>query len=287
VADRVEHVMGMPVRAVVRDAGSHHAAVDGVFAWLRWVDATFSTYDSSSEISRWGRGALPLRDTHPLVREVLGRCERLRIDTGGAFDIRFRPGAPPDPSGLVKGWAIEQAAARLAAAGARDFCLDAGGDVLVRGGPWRIGIRHPRRRDRLAAVLALRDGAVATSGAYERGPHIRDPRTGRPPAGVVAVTVVGPDLGTADAYATSAFALGAAGPAWTARLAGYDAMTIVPGDRVRSTPGFARHVAGASLADSLRPDQNANRSVTIWRRGTPERARLARVASVIAGGPHT
>jgi thiamine biosynthesis lipoprotein len=254
VVDRVEHLMGMPVRAIVRDRGAHGPALDGVFAWLRWVDATFSTYDAGSEISRWGRGELALRDAHALVRDVLGRCERLRADTGGAFDIRFRPGVPPDPSGLVKGWAVERAGARLAAAGARDFCLDAGGDVLVRGGPWRIGIRHPRRRDRLAGVLALRDGAVATSGAYERGAHIRDPRTGRAPAGVLAVTVVGPDLGTADAYATAAFALGAAGPAWTAGLAGYDAMTIVPDDRVRSTPGFARHVAGCSLADSLRLD---------------------------------
>ncbi len=175
--------MGMPVRAIVRDRGAHGPALDGVFAWLRWVDATFSTYDAGSEISRWGRGELALRDAHALVRDVLGRCERLRADTGGAFDIRFRPGAPPDPSGLVKGWAVERAGARLAAAGARDFCLDAGGDVLVRGGPWRIGIRHPRRRDRLAGVLALRDGAVATSGAYERGAHIRDPRTGRAAGG--------------------------------------------------------------------------------------------------------
>ena len=107
---------------------------------------------------------------------------------------------------------------------------------MVRGGPWRVGIRHPRRRDRLAAVLELEDGAVATSGAYERGPHIVDPRTGRPPAGALSVTVVGPDLGTADAYATAAFALGPRGPAWTARLTGYDAMTIVPGDRVARHP---------------------------------------------------
>jgi FAD:protein FMN transferase len=308
VVDRVEHVMGMPVRAIVRDA-DRHAALDDLFAWLRWVDAAFSPFDARSEISRWARGALALRDAHPLVREVLDRCERLRAETGGAFDIRFRRGAPPDPSGLVKGWAIERAGARLAAAGTREFCLDAGGDVLVRGGPWRIGIRHPRQRGRLAGVLALRDGAVATSGAYERGAHILDPRTGRPPAGVLSVTVVGPDLGTADAYATAAFALGEQGPAWTAGRPGYDAMTILSGapatrtsvstgygpdsptfgpvqrDRVVMTPGFDRHVAGPSLAASL--DQNANRSVTICRRGTPERARTARVASVIAGGPHT
>jgi FAD:protein FMN transferase len=252
VIDRVEHVMGMPVRAVVRGPVDAEA-LDEVFAWLRWVDATFSPFDPRSEIGRWGRGALALRHAHPLVREVLERCEQLRRETGGAFDIRFRRGAAPDPCGLVKGWAIERAGGLLTARGARDFCLDAGGDVLVRGGPWRIGIRHPRLRDRLAGVLALRDGAVATSGAYERGAHIRDPRTGRPPEGLLSVTVVGPDLGTADAYATAGFALGAAGPAWTASLTGYDVMTIVPRDRVLMTRGFARYVAGPSLAASLDP----------------------------------
>ena len=156
-----------------------------------------------------------------------------------------------DPTGLVKGWAVERAAALLEAAGARRLLVDAGGDVVVRGGPWRVGIRHPRRRRRLAAVLALRDGAVATSGAYERGPHIVDPRTGRPATGALSVTVVGPDLGTADAYATAAFALGSRGPAWTAGLDGYDALTIVPGGRVLATPGLLRHCPGGSVARSL------------------------------------
>ena len=241
--------MGMPVRALVRDAVPG-AALDGMFAWLRWVDATFSPFRHESEISRIGRGTLDRADAHPLVNEVLDRCAALREATGGAFDAR-RPGVGLDPCGLVKGWAVERAAGRLAATGARDFCLDAGGDVAARGGPWRIGIRHPHRRDRLAAVLTVRDGAVATSGTYERGAHITDPRTGRPPSGLLSVTVVGPDLGTADAYATAAFAMGADGPAWTAGLDGYDAMTVVAGDRVLSTPGFARRCAGASIAASL------------------------------------
>ena len=248
MVERVEHVMGMPVRALVRDAVPA-AALDGMFGWLRWVDATFSPFLAGSEIGRIGCGALAPADAHPLVREVLDRCEALREATGGAFDVRHSGGL--DPCGLVKGWAVERAASRLLAAGARDLLLDAGGDVVTRGGPWRVGIRHPRRRDRLAAVLTVRDAAVATSGAYERGEHIRDPRSGRAPAGVESVTVVGPDLGTADAYATAAFALGARGPAWTAGLDAYEAMTIVPGDRVLSTPGFARHCAGASIAASL------------------------------------
>jgi thiamine biosynthesis lipoprotein len=228
--------MGMPVAIHVRDERADADAVERAFAWLEWVDATFSTYRASSEISRIGRGELAPRDAHPLVRRVLARCERLRRATRGAFDPRAT--GTLDPSGLVKGWAVDRAVALLEQAGARDLCVDAGGDVRVRGGPWRVGIRHPREHDRLAAVLELRDGAVATSGAYERGPHIIDPRTGRPPTGVQSVTIVGPELATADAYATAAFAMGAAGPAWTARLAGYGALTITADDRMLSTPGF-------------------------------------------------
>jgi FAD:protein FMN transferase len=268
--------MGMPVRVLLRDAGIGAAAADEAFAWLRFVDATFSTYLPGSEISRIGRGELALADAHPLVRAVLARCEELRAETCGAFDVRAPLRGRVDPSGYVKGWAVERAAALLEAAGARDLCVDAGGDVCVRGGPWRVGIRHPRRRDRMAAVLELRDGAVATSGAYERGAHIVDPRTGRPATGALSVTVAGPELGTADAYATAAFALGRDGPAWTAGLEGYGAMTILADDRVLSTSPWERLRA-----------QSAKRSVKICLRETPDRSRLAHVASVMAGGPQT
>jgi len=253
---RVERVMGMPVAIDVRDASVAPAALDRAFAWLRRVDATFSTYDPRSEISRLNRRELALGDADPLVRAVLARCERLRRRTGGYFDVRAPLPGALDPSGLVKGWAVERAARVLGDAGARNFCIDAGGDVCLRGAPgpgarWRVGIRHPREADRLAAVLALGSAAVATSAAYERGPHIVDPHTGRPPRGVDSVTVVGPDLGTADAYATAAFAMGEEGPAWTARLRGHEAMTVLEGDRVVCTPGFLRHVDGASVAASV------------------------------------
>jgi thiamine biosynthesis lipoprotein len=99
---REEHVMGMPVTVDVRDADAAPAAVERAFAWLRWVDATFSTYDRASEIARIDRGELALRDAHPLVRSVLARGERLRRHTEGYFDVRA-PGALA-PSGLVNGW---------------------------------------------------------------------------------------------------------------------------------------------------------------------------------------
>jgi FAD:protein FMN transferase len=174
---------------------------------------------------------------------VLARCDALRRRTDGRFDVHAT--GRLDPSAYVKGWALEGAAAILAEAGARNLCLHAGGDVLVRGErapgrPWRVGIQHPLRRDRVAAVLAARNLGVATSGAYERGAHIVDPRSGRSPEGVLSVTVAGPDLGTADAYATAAFAMGLEGPAWTAALGDYAALTILADGRVLSTPGLDR-----------------------------------------------
>jgi FAD:protein FMN transferase len=261
---RVEQVMGMPVCIDVRDAVGE-GVVDAAFAWLRFVDATFSTYRPGSEIGRLEHGTLRAHDAHPAVREVLARCDELRAATGGFFDARAT--GRLDPSALVKGWAVDHAAELLERAGARRFYLNAGGDVLVRGGaPWRVGIQHPRRRDRLACVVEVSDGAVATSGGYERGPHVVDPHTGRPPRGVLSFTVIGPRLATADAYATAAFAMGARGPGWTASLRGHEAMTILECDRVLSTRGFLGHCPGGTVTASL----TARPSPSRWRRRLPD-----------------
>ncbi len=245
--------MGMPIVVEVGDDGSWSAAVDEVFRWFEFVDETFSLYRADSQVSRLNRGELELEDCHLAVRSVLGRCERLRVETGGYFDARAAgsafasggrlPARAVDPSGLVKGWSVEGASRILGRAGARNYSVNAGGDIRLRGGPrpgesWRIGIQHPKERDRLAAVLVADDLAIATSGEYERGEHIVDPHTGRRPQDVLSVTIVGPDLALADAYATAAFAMGAGGPEWTARLPGYGAMTIMADDTVLLTPAF-------------------------------------------------
>lgn len=231
--------MGMPVAVDVRD-GAAAGAVDEVFAWFETVDARFSPYRADSDVSRLGRGELPLHETHPDVREVYARCEELRLETDGYFDVSAVGG---DPSGYVKGWAVDRAADLLLEAGARNFAVYAGGDMVLCGGAlpepcWRIGIQHPLVRDRVARVLAVSDLAVATSGEYERGAHILDPHTRRPPAGVLSTTIVGPELALADAYATAAFAMGAAAPAWTAGLVGYEALTILADETMVLTPGF-------------------------------------------------
>jgi thiamine biosynthesis lipoprotein len=236
----VRHIMGMPIEIDVRDDGP--VDLEPAFAWLRHVDATFSTYREDSEIRRLDRGELALGDCSPEVDEVLTRCLALERETGGYFHVRAA--GRLDPSGLVKGWAVAAAADRLAAAGARRFLINAAGDVAARGGPWRIGIRHPLEREHVAAVLAGEDLAVATSGEYERGRHVIDPHTGRPPEGLLSVTIVGPDLAAADAYATAAFAMGADGPEWTAALDGYEALCITADERVLTTPGLSLYRAG-------------------------------------------
>jgi thiamine biosynthesis lipoprotein len=236
--------MGMPVVVDVRDQDVDDAVFDRVFDWLRFVDATFSTYKADSEISRINRGELELADAHETVREVLDRCEELRQETGGYFDARAPLPGLVDPSGLVKGWSVDRAGAILDEGGARNYAVNAGGDMVLRGGAlpddrWRVGIQHPLLRDQIAKVVEANDLAVATSGTYERGDHVIDPHTAKPPVGVLSVTVTGPQLATADAYATAAFAMGEAGPDWTARLPrGYAAMTILADERVLSTPGF-------------------------------------------------
>jgi thiamine biosynthesis lipoprotein len=255
-SQRVEQIMGLPIGIDLRDLDVEPSVLDEAFDWLRWVDATFSTYKYDSEISRSNRGEITLDEVHADVREVLRRCEQLRFETGGYFDIRapdlpeearsWDPELSPravDPAGLVKGWSIERAARRLSEAGARNFSINAGGDVRVYGSPeeglqWRIGIQHPRIRDKVAAVVAANELAIATSGAYARGHHIIDPLSQTTPEGVLSVTITGPDLGLADAYATAAYAMGTDGPQWTAGLHGYEALTILANDVVLSTPGF-------------------------------------------------
>lgn len=235
--------MGMPIVLDLRDELDADV-VESMWNVLRQADAIFSTYKDDSEISRLNRGELALEDAHPDVREVLALCDELRVITGGYFDARAVLQGGVDPSGLVKGWSVDRAGEVLDHAGAINYSLNAGGDIRLRGRPlpdeprWRVGIQHPEVLDKVAAVVEGNDLAIATSGAYRRGEHVLDPHTGKAPVGVLSVTIVGPELVTADAYATAAFAMGEAGPEWTASLGLYQAMTILDDGRVLLTPGF-------------------------------------------------
>ncbi len=238
----VEHVMGTVVSFDVRGPEPAGAAIARAVASLHEADATWSTYRADSAVRRLDAGELTLDQVPEEVRRVLATCEELRRCTRGLFDVRAL--GPLDPSAYVKGWAAQRAAELLVADGFADVSVAAGGDVVCRGRPapgarWRVGVQHPLDAGAVAAVVEAGDLAVATSGLYERGGHIRDPRTRAVPEGLLSVTVTGPDLGRADALSTAAFALGADAAAWTLELpAGYEALTITADERMFATPGF-------------------------------------------------
>lgn len=235
--------MGTAIGLDLREPWVDGSAVDAFFEWLRSVDTRFSTYREDSLVSRLRRGEISAEETDEDFHEVLAMCGEVERLSSGAFDIWHHSPSGIDPSGLVKGWSIDRGARILFDAGARNFCINAGGDVLAWGEAapgrrWRIGIRHPQIPDKMAAVVAGRDLAVATSGAYERGDHIVDPVSGRLPAGLLSVTIAGASLAYADAYATAAFAMGESGVEWMSQLAGYAGLAITAQLRVVWSDAF-------------------------------------------------
>ncbi len=230
---RLEEVMGIPVSVDVRhvETDAAAAALDEAFAVMRAADARFSPFRADSELVRLDRGELADDELSADMREVLAIAARARADSGGVFDVRS-PEGRLDTNGVVKGWAAQRAADVLVAAGLRDFCLNAGGDVVARGEPepgrpWQVAVRDPGDPGAVIAVLAVRDAAVATSGTYERGAHVWDGRTGSRTMPLVAATVVAADLTVADVLATTVLAMGAEGPAW-ALAHGAAAVLAVP-----------------------------------------------------------
>jgi FAD:protein FMN transferase len=249
-----EHVMGTVVSFDVPVAARHDGSLDAAIQWLHWVDRVFSPYRADSDVSLLARAEVTVDGCAPEVGEVLAACAFVRDLSGGYFTAS--PGGQFDPSGYVKGWAIERAAALLAWAGSSDHLVNGGGDVQCAGGrgpragggcePWRVGIADPFRPSCLALVVEARDRAVATSGTAERGVHILDPHTGRPAAGLASLTVTGPSLALADAYATAAVAMGSARARdWTESLEGYEAYAITDMGETWQTPGFGRHISRA------------------------------------------
>ena len=239
---RVEPVMGTTVSIDVRRPLVDRSAMDEAMAWFHDVDRRFSMFRPDSEASRVAVGTLSLDDASPDVRAMVTLAETVRGRTDGYFDARrHRPDGLLDPTGLVKGWSVDEAVSLLRLAGAINVQVVAGGDLFAAGeaspgSPWRIGIRHPEAHDRVAAVLAISDLAVATSGLYERGEHIRDPHTGRIADELASFTVVGPTLALADAYATAAFAMGERGLTWIAGQPGFGGLAITRDARVVWTP---------------------------------------------------
>lgn len=252
VLRHAEHVMGTVFSFAVRDPGPDtEETLRRITARLHRIDAVLSPYRPDSDISRLDRGELALDACHPDVPAALAHCRTVAEETDGYFSAR--PAGRLDPSGWVKGWAVEEASRMLTAAGSRQHCVSGGGDVQTTGGPWRIGLADPLRPGRVAAVLAGHDLAVATSGTAERGAHVVDPHTGRPAEGLASLTLVGSagtGIARTDAWTTAAFAMGPErGLAWAGRHPGVEALALLPDGAQRWTAGFARHLPPAGPAD--------------------------------------
>lgn len=186
---------------------SFQSACESAFEFFKEIDRLFSTFRSDSQISKIRTGEMEISEADDLVKIIWNKSLSLRELTMRAFDPWAVPGGF-DPSGIVKGWAIQEALKFFADRNIDHVQINAGGDLVIRGGvsandPWVIGIQHPDLPDRIAKSYELFDGAIASSGTYERGAHIIDPRVGVPAVGARAATVIGPDAAVADALATA------------------------------------------------------------------------------------
>ncbi|MGY3319346.1 FAD:protein FMN transferase [Arthrobacter sp. TE12232] len=219
------------------------AAVERVFARL---DESFSLYRPASEASRLARGELSLREASAGMRDRYADAVGWRLMTEGAFSPE-RPDGVLDLSGLIKGYAIAQAGETLQSQGITDWCLNAGGDVLVMGSPvpgsgasWAAGVVDPQDRTALLSAFELGGPgarcALATSGSAERGHHIWTAGAGG--AEFTQVSVAAADIVTADVLAT---AIVAGGTAMLHRATDgweIDVLAVRRDGELLATPGF-------------------------------------------------
>jgi thiamine biosynthesis lipoprotein len=239
-------MMGMPVTLDLIDVWASEAVLAEVFDYFAYVDEKFSTYKERSEIMQINRHEITLDQASHDMRTIFMLAEQTRQETNGYFDIERH--GQYDPSGIVKGWAIYQAAEILRHRGFANYYVDAGGDVQVvgkneQGENWRVGIQNPFNPREIVKVLSVTDCGVATSGTYVRGQHIYNPKQdGELITDIVGLTVIGPDIYEADRFATAAFAMGRAGVEFIERLDGFEGYMIDRNGQATFTSGFTRYV---------------------------------------------
>lgn len=237
--------MGMPVTICIVDERPDQAqAIASAFDYFRHIDRQFSTYKSTSEISQINNG-LPESQWSTTTKLIFGLAEQTKRETRGYFDIR-RPDGKVDPSGIVKGWAINNAAEQLLARGFQNFYVDAGGDIQPhglneQGQPWRFGIRNPFDRTQIVKTMQVGSEGVATSGTAIRGQHIYSPASSKIALqDVASLTVIGPNIYEADRFATAAFAMGKAGIRFIEATDGLEGYMIDSKGIATMTSGFER-----------------------------------------------
>ena len=238
-------IMGMPVQLELTDMKATQADYDAVFEYFVAIDERFSTYKEDSEISKINRNEISESNYSSEMKEIFALAKETEKATNGFFNIHT-PAGLIDPSGLVKGWAIQNAAELLRARSVSNFYIDIGGDIQTSGldgdgAEWSIGIRNPLNtssREEIVKVVYPHGKGVATSGSYLRGSHIYNPRSSEAPHDYISLTVVGPNVFEADRYATPAFAMGKEGMYFIEELPGFEAYAIDASGIAVYTSGF-------------------------------------------------
>ncbi len=236
--------MGMPVTVEIIRPNSG-SAIEKVFDYFGWVDQKYSPYKKDSELSRINDG-LPVSEWTAEMKTVLQLCEETKRQTNGYFDINHN--GKLDPSGLVKGWAINGAAELLSRLGFQDFYIEAGGDIQANGynaerEPWAVGIRNPFNIQEIIKIVNISNRGVATSGTYIRGEHVYNPHNQHQDTGFVkSLTVIGPDIYEADRFATAAFAMGSEGIKFIETLSEFEAYMVDDRQIATYTTGFDDYV---------------------------------------------
>jgi thiamine biosynthesis lipoprotein len=237
-------LMGMPVTVAVADARAGRNDLETIFGYFHDIDERFSPFKETSETSAMNHD-LPKENWSNEMKEVVALAEKTKQETSGYFDV-MTPRGEFNPVGIVKGWAIKNAADILRGAGLRNFYIDAGGDIETsganaRGERWSVGIKNPFKQDEIVKTMFLTDLGVATSGTYIRGNHIYNPRNGKAADEIISLTVIGPDVCEADRFATGAFAMGGNGIQFIENRPGLEGYMMDKNGAATMTSGFSKY----------------------------------------------
>ncbi len=237
-------IMGMPVRVNLADDFAKEKDIEEVFEYFRLIDKRFSTYKEQSEISKINDGRLRIEEASGEMKKILRLCEETKEETSGYFNIEKN--GKIDPSGLVKGYAIWQAALILEKKKYKNFYVEIAGDGEVHGlnngKVWKIGIENPFNRMEIIKVVGLSNKGIATSGNYIRGVHIYNPLSGKGAADIASVTVIGDNVYEADRFATAAFAMGEKGIVFLENKEGFEGYMVLKNKKAVFTSGFEKFV---------------------------------------------
>lgn len=240
-------IMGMPITVQIVDSNPL-ITIEKVFSYFDYIDQKFSPYKENSELTLINKGQIITEDYSADMKEVLKLCEETKKTTRGYFEI-LKDDGTIDTSGLVKGWAIFKASQIITDSGFTNFYVEAGGDIQTKGlndsdKKWSIGIRNPFDKGKVVKILELSGEGIATSGTYERGLHIINPKTHKYADEIASITVIGKNVYEADRFATAAFAMGMKGINFIENTEGLEGYLINNNGVATYTSGFLKYAKG-------------------------------------------